>query len=153
MLITGRIIPAILWKRWRFPEIGPTPWSFDSALGLSLVSLMFLKRSVVFPISLFSSVSVHWSLRKAFLFLLAFPWNSVFKWVSVQFSPVMSSSLWPHWSMPGLPIHHQLRKFTQTHVHWVSDAIQPSHSLSSPSSPPFSLSQHQGLFKWISSWH
>ena len=59
MLITGRIIPAILWKRWRFPEIGPTPWSLDSALGLSLVSLMFLKRSVVFPISLFSSVSVH----------------------------------------------------------------------------------------------
>ena len=56
-------------------------------------------------------------------------------------------------SMPGLPIHHQLPKFTQTHVHWVSDAIQPSHPLSSPSPPAFNLSQHQGLFKWVSSLH
>ena len=56
-------------------------------------------------------------------------------------------------SMPGLPVHHQLPEFTQTHVHWVSDAIQPSHPLSSPSPPAFSLSQHQGLFKWVSSSH
>ena len=55
-------------------------------------------------------------------------------------------------SMPGLPIHHQLLEFTQTHVHWVGDAIQPSHSLSSPSSV-FNLSKHQGLFKWVSSSH
>ena len=54
-------------------------------------------------------------------------------------------------SMPDLPVHHQLPEFTQTHVHWVSDAIQPSHLLSSPSPPTFSLSQHQGLFKWVSS--
>ena len=54
---------------------------------------------------------------------------------------------------PGLPVHHQLPEFTQTHVHWVSDAIQPSHPLSSPSPPAFSLSQHQGLFKWVSSSH
>ena len=46
-------------------------------------------------------------------------------------------------SMPGLPVHHQLPEFTQTHVHWVSDAIQPSHPLSSPSPPTFNLSQHQ----------
>ena len=56
-------------------------------------------------------------------------------------------------SMPGLPVYHQLLEFTQTHVHWVSDAIQLSHPLSSPSSPALSLSQHQGLFKWISSSH
>ena len=49
-------------------------------------------------------------------------------------------------SMPGLPVHHQLPEFTETHVHRVSDAIQPSHPLSSPS-PAFNLSQHQGLFK------
>ena len=55
-------------------------------------------------------------------------------------------------SMPGLPVHHQLPEFTQTHVR-VSDAIQPSHSLSSPSPPAFNLSQHQGLFKWVSSSH
>ena len=56
-------------------------------------------------------------------------------------------------STPGLPVHHQLPEFTQTHVHWVSDAIQPSHPLSSPSPPAFNLSQYQGLFKWVSSSH
>ena len=55
-------------------------------------------------------------------------------------------------SMPRLPVHHQLLEFTQTHVHWVGDAIQPSHSLL-PSSPALNLSQHQGLFKWVSSSH
>ena len=53
-------------------------------------------------------------------------------------------------SMPGLPVHHQHPEFTQTHVHWVSDAIQPSHPLSSLSPPALNLSQHQGLFKWVS---
>ena len=56
-------------------------------------------------------------------------------------------------STPGLPVHHQLLEFTQTHVHWVSDAIQPSHPLSSPSPLTFNLSQHQCLFKWVSSSH
>ena len=49
-------------------------------------------------------------------------------------------------SMPGLPVHHQLPEFTQTHVHWVGDAIQPSHSVSPPSPQAFNFSQHQGLF-------
>ena len=53
-------------------------------------------------------------------------------------------------STPGLPVHHQLPEFTQTHVHWVSDAIQPSHTLLSPSPPTFNLSQHQGLFQCVS---
>ena len=56
-------------------------------------------------------------------------------------------------STPGFFVHHQFLQFTQTHVHWVSGAIQPSHPLPSPSSPTFSLSQHQGLFKWVSSSH
>ena len=56
-------------------------------------------------------------------------------------------------SMPGLPVHHQLLESTQTHVHWVSDVIQPSHPLSTPSPPALNLSQHQGLFKWVSSSH
>ena len=56
-------------------------------------------------------------------------------------------------SMPGLPVHHQLLESTQTHVHWVGDVIQPSHPLSSPSSPALNPSQHQGLFKWVSSSH
>ena len=56
-------------------------------------------------------------------------------------------------STPGLPVHHQFPEFTQTHVHWSSDAIQPPRPLSSPSPPTFILSQHQGLFKWVSSSH
>ena len=56
-------------------------------------------------------------------------------------------------STPGLPVYHQLPEFTQTHVRWVSDAIQPSHLLSYPSPPAFNHSQHQGLFQWVSSSH
>ena len=56
-------------------------------------------------------------------------------------------------SMPGLPVHHQLPELTQTRPHWVSDAIQPSHPLLSPSPPTFNLSQHHGLFQWVSSSH
>ena len=56
-------------------------------------------------------------------------------------------------STPGLPVHHQLPELAQTHVHPVSDAIQPPHPLSSPSPPASNLSQHQGLFKWVSSSH
>ena len=59
------------------------------SLGISI----FLKRSLVFPILLFSSISLHWSLRKAFLFLLALLWNSAFKWVYLSFSPLLFASL------------------------------------------------------------
>ena len=56
-------------------------------------------------------------------------------------------------STPGLPVHHQLLESTQTYVHWVSDAIQPSRPLSSRSPPALNLSQHQGLFQWVNSSH
>ena len=56
-------------------------------------------------------------------------------------------------STPDCPVHHQLLEPTQTHVHWVGDAIQPSQLPSSPSPPALNLSQHQGLFKWVSSSH
>ena len=56
-------------------------------------------------------------------------------------------------SLPGFPVHQLLPEFTQTHVHWVGDAIQPPHPLLSPSPPAFNLSQHQGLFKRVSSSH
>ena len=79
------------------------------------------------------------------------------KSVSVQFSSVAQSypTLYDptNRSTPGLPVHHQHPEFTQTHVHWVSDAIQPSHPLSSPSPPAFNPSQHQGLFQWVNSSH
>ena len=76
---------------------------------------------------------------------------------SVQFSSVAQSCPTICDSMdcstPGLPVHHQLPESTQTHVHRVGDTIQPSHPLSSPSPPAPNLSQHQGLFKWVSSSH
>ena len=56
-------------------------------------------------------------------------------------------------STPGLPVHHQLPEFTQTHVHWVADAIQPFHALSSPSPPAPNPSKHQSLFQWVNSSH
>ena len=56
-------------------------------------------------------------------------------------------------STPSLPFHHQRPEFTQTNVHQVGDAIQPSHPLSSPSTPAPNPSQHQGLFKWVTSSH
>ena len=80
--------------------------------------------------------NIHWIIEKA---------------SSVQFSSVAQSC--PTLCDPmdcstsGLPVHHQLLEFTQTHVHRVGDAIQPSHPLLSPSPPAFNLSQHQGLFK------
>ena len=75
---------------------------------------------------------------------------------SVQFSSVAQSCPTP-WnpmnrSSPGLPVHHQLPEFTQTHAHWVGDTIQPSHPLSSPSPPAPNPFQHQGLFQWVSSF-
>ena len=67
---------------------------------------------------------------------------------------VVSDSLWPHESQHARPpIHHQLPESTQIHVHQVDDIIQPSHPLSFPSPPAFNLSQHQGLFQWVSSSH
>ena len=66
----------------------------------------------------------------------------------------VSDSLQPHGLQhKRLPVLHHLPEFAQTHVHWVSDAIQPSHPLSSPSPPPLNLSQHQGLFQCVSSSH
>ena len=76
---------------------------------------------------------------------------------SVQFSSVTQSCLTlcdpMNRSMPGLPVHHQFLEFTQTHVHRVIDAIQPSHPLSSPSTPAPNPSQHQSLFQWVNSSH
>ena len=75
--------------------------------------------------------------------------------VSVHFSSVTQSCLTlcnpVGRSTPGFLVHHQLPEFTQTHVHWVGGAIQPCHPLSSPSPTAFNLSQHQSLFKWVSS--
>ena len=78
-------------------------------------------------------------------------------WPEIQFSsvtqscPILCNPM--DCSMPGLPVHRQLLEFTQTHVHWVGDATQPSHPLLSLPPPAFNLSQDQGLFKWVCSLH
>ena len=80
------------------------------------------------------------------------PWGS-----SVQFSSVSQSCPTPcdpmDCSTPGFPVYRQLWELAQTHVHWVRDAIQPPHPLLSPFPPTFNLSQHQGLFQWVSYSH
>ena len=87
------------------------------------------------------------------------PWmlKSECKMASVQFSSVAQSCLTlcdpMNRSTPGLPVHHQLPEFTQTHVHRVGDAIQSSHPLSSPFPPAPNPSQHQSLFQWVNSSH
>ena len=86
-----------------------------------------------------------WFSTKAFRLLSSVQFSSV-----IQSCPTLCNPM--HCSTPGFPVHHQLPELTQTHVHLVSDPIQPSHSLSSPS-PTSNHSQHQSLFKWVSSLH
>ena len=128
-----------------------------------LVTLFYFKvyhsssLSVVYPLTLclpfqlFKNSDDYTDLLIAskIFFLSHYPWP--------QFSSVAQScpTLWDPMdcSVPGLPVHHWLLEFFQTHVHGVGDAIQPSHPLLSSSPPAFNLSQHQGLFKWVSSLH
>ena len=84
-------------------------------------------------------------------FVIAFLPRSSSVSLVAQSSPTLCEQM--DCSMTGFPVHHQLLTLAQTHVYWVDDAIQPSYSLLSPSSPAFYLVQHQGLFQWISSLH
>ena len=130
-----------------------TGWISLQSKGLSRVFNTTVQKQQFFGAqpSLWSNSHIHtW---------LYGPLLAIYK--SVQFSSVVQSCPTlcdPMHAMnlsntPGLPVHHQLQESTQTHIHWVGDAIQPSHPLPSPSFPAFNLSQHQGLFKWVSSSH
>ena len=124
---------------------------------LLVVSLMLLLRSLfifrvylvvnIFGSILFGTLCASWSWMS-----VSFPRLS-----SVQFSSVsqLCSTLCDpmNRSTPGLPVHHQLPEFTQTHIHWVGDDFQPSYALSSPSPPTPNPSQHQSLFQWVNSLH
>ena len=91
-----------------------------------------------------------YTLKNAFLDMcyafLVYQFSSVAQLCSTLRDPMNRST-------PGLPVHHQLLESTQTYVHWVGDAIQPSYPLLSPSPPALNLSQHQALFQWVSSSH
>ena len=111
--------------------------NLDSILksrGITFPKKVSIVKAMVFPIVMCQSEN----------------WN-------IQFNSVDQScpTLWDpmNRNMPGFPDHHKLPEFTQTHVHQVGDAIQPSHPLLSPSPPAPNPSQHQGLFKWVSSSH
>ena len=111
-------------------------WILSFKADFSLSFFTFIKRlfssSLLSAIRIVSSASVQFSLVTQSCPILCDPMNH---------------------STPGLPVHHQLPESTQTNVHWVGNAIQPSHPLSSLSPSALNLSQHQGLFKWVSSSH
>ena len=122
---------------------------------LSCMSCLYILE--INPLSVVS-FAIIFSHSEGCLFTLLIVSFAVQKLLSlVQFSSVTQSCLTlchpMNHSMPGLPVHHQLPELTQTHVHRVSDAIQPSHPLSSPSPPAPNPSQHQSLFQWVNYWH
>ena len=154
-----------LWKEWLqwaqtciFPyrEKHQIPWDNWSSLinnNLSKFWLPYLcqKKKSYISWLLWESVLWAWNPQK---FQQTKHHSQLFS--LVQFSSVAQSYLTlcdpRNCSTPGFPVHHQLPEPTQTHVHWVGDAIQPSHPLLSPSPPALNLSQHQGLFKWPKYW-
>ena len=101
----------------------------------------------------FANVMYKLCIKFPFMFII----NLTIQFSSVQFISVAQlcpTLCYPmNHSTPGLPVHHHLPEFTQTHVHRVHDAIQPSHPLSSPSPPAPNPSQHQGLFQWVNTSH
>ena len=116
--------------------------TFDKK-ALSTFSLSPLSLLLSCDLIFYTDVKLNWKVKSLVL------WCSL----QVQFSSVTHSCLTlcnpMDCSTPGFPVLHQLLKLTQTHVHWVSDAVQWSHPLSSPSPPAFNLSQHQSLFQWV----
>ena len=136
------LITYSLWCRW---QKSSTPWARGGGL---------IKWSLVAPAQLHQPCccTVTQSCPT-----LCDPLNGQHASSHTQFSSVTQSCLTlcspMDCSTPGLPVHHQLPEFTQTHVHWDSDTIQPSYPLLPSSPPAFNLSQHQGLFRWVSSSH
>ena len=113
--------------------------SFVFIIFNSANSLLFkIKIAIMYSAYMCRDISTH-------ICIYIYQFSSV-----TQSCPTLCDSM--NCSMPGLPVHHQLPEFTQTHVHWVGNAIQPSHPLLSPSPPAFN-SQHQGLFQWVNSLH
>ena len=131
---SGRLMSSASGQKLFCEVCSAFKYSFDEFVGEKVVS-----SSCSFAVLAPSLILIqHWTLSQSV--------SSV-----AQSCPTLCDPM--NCSMPGLSVHHQLLGFTQTHVHWVCDAIQPSHPLLSASPPAFNLSQHQGLFKWVSSSH
>jgi len=134
-------------------------WHFVRFLGLSKVSNLFsrnLSKMHVYCLLIFFFYLLLSKLYKnedheIFYVNVIYPIRSDEIRSVAQSCPTLCDPM--NHSTPGLPVHHQLPEFTQTHVHRVSDAIQPSHPLSSPFPPAPNPSQHQSLFEWVNSSH
>ena len=135
-------------------------WKTDSYYAMSL---MWFSPEVVFNSCNHTDCSppgssVHEILQARILEWVAIPFSRGCSWPRDQTQVSVTKSFPPlcnpvDCSTPGFLVLHYLPEFIQTHVHRVGDAIQPSHPLSSPSPPAFNVSQHQGLFQWVSSSH
>ena len=147
------ILLFIIVPEWRQPQCPSTDKQINKIwYSLTVEYNSAVKRDGVLPHEFQKHAKWQKPVTKTTYCMISFMWN-----LPVQFSSVTQScpTLWDpmNHSTPGLPVHHQLLEFTQTHVHRVSDAIQPSHPLSSPSPPAPNPSQHQGLFQWINTLH
>ena len=111
-----------------------------------LVSSVQHSDSDCFPLQVITNYWVEFPVLVGYLYIVV----SLFSLIT-QSCPTLCDPM--DCSIPGFPVHHQLSELAQIHVHRVSDAIQPSHPLSSPSPPAFNISQHQGLFQGVGSLH
>jgi len=142
-------VPCCFSHIWLFP----TMWT--DVLIAQLTSRKFKDKSCHLLLNLFvESSKLRYLLipkgKSRHLWLIVY--INLFQFSSVtQSCPTLRDPM--NHSTPGLPVHHQLPEFTQTHIHRVSDAIQSSHPLSSPSPPARNPSQHQSLFQWVNSSH
>ena len=168
--VSSSVIPFFSCLQF-FPASESSPVSWLFALGgqrietSALASVLPINSQSSFPLGLNGLLAVQGTVKsllqhhsqKASILQHSLFFNCLVVTSIHQFSSVAQSSptLWDPMdcSIPGLPVHHQLVEFTQTHAHWVSDAFQPSHPLPSPSPPACNLSQHQGHFQWVSSSH
>ena len=139
----------------RFSEVAPYKLTCFLPIGtlwINISSVLLSHLQFLHPYSIFINIGPGFQLSATFIIKKIFAPCMLFQFSSVvQLCPTLCKPM--DCSKPGLPVHHQLLEFTQTHVHWISDAIQPSHPLSTPSLPTFNLSQHQGLFQCIGSSH
>ena len=152
------VLQVISWRKWKNSPQNERKYPHDQYL----IRALFLEYINIFYNLIMKQVTQFFKCVKS---LNSSP-KSTCKWTintgkdiehHQSFSSVAQSCLTHCYpvdcSTPGLPVHHQLLEFTQTYVHSVGDAIQPSHLLLSPSPPAFNLSRHQGLFQWVSSSH
>ena len=161
---------ALRWKDDKGSCVGPLFWATQITIETiflgwfwKLYTSLHPSINLHFTISNNTTENIAW-VKDTHYFLCCFSKNFLFKFISnsqknynnqirsvAQLCPTLCDPM--NRSTPGLPVHHQHPEFTQTHVHRVSDAIQPSHPLLSPSPPAPNPSQRQSLFQWVNSSH